>query len=126
MRHLFNPMFIKHSMIGYTIKYVCIFLLLYYFIFVIQYFGFPSKYCEYCSDGTNKTTTKPFGFVYRENFCKSVKNWAYENPTHFKVLYFFLGFFSKLIMMRWMTQITYLPRISDVAVILNGVVAPGI
>ena len=95
-------------------------MLLYYFIFVIQFFTFPSKYC--CA-GANKTT-KPF--AYRENFCKSVKNWAYENPTHFKVLYFFLGFFSKLIMMRWMTQITYLPRISDVAVILNGVVAPGI
>ena len=117
MKSLFDPKFVWHTMFGYTLKYVIIFLVLFYLV-LIMFLGFPKKYEE--------TTTKMNStMIFQENFCKSVKNWKKEHSSYIKVLSFFLGFFATTIMYRWWSQIIHMPRINALAIVLNGVVIPG-
>merc|ERR1712141_206159 len=41
------------------------------------------------------------------------------------VLAYFLGLYATTIMYRWWSQIIHMPRICDLAIVLNGIVIPG-
>ena len=126
-------------MVGKTFPYLILYIALHYFIMLIVSLTAPSKYCDdydvtdmdmdnwkcYFKNGTEHNGKKS-PIVFRENFCKSVKNWKGYHKDMVKVLGFFLGFYATTMMKRWWSQIVHLPRTSDVAMILNGVVVPGI
>ena len=48
---------------------------------------------------------------------------TYRNMT--RILTFLLGFYVATIMKRWWAQITGLPKIADIAMVLNGLVMEG-
>ena len=108
-------------MFGYTLKYVIIFLIL-FFLVLTMFLALPNKYEE---QGGLLRAKKSSTLVFQENFCKSVKNWKKEHKAIIKVLAFFLGFFATTIMYRWWSQIIHMPRINNLAIVLNGVVIPG-
>ena len=123
MKHILNRKFIRHNIIGYTTKYVLIYVVLYYIILCAQYYGSPTKY----PIGKNDTDdeSEKVVLVYRENFCKSVKNWHKESEVMNHLLAYFLGLYAATIMYRWWSQIIHMPRICDLAIVLNGIVIPG-
>ena len=56
-------------------------------------------------------------------FCKvTVNNWKDDHKNMVKVLGFLLGFYTATVMSRWWSQITHMPMITDVTMVLNGIV----
>ena len=54
------------------------------------------------------------------SFCKSTKNWKLDHKNMVKVLGFLLGFYTATVMKRWWSQISHMPLITDVSMVLNG------
>ena len=53
-------------------------------------------------------------------FCKSTQNWKSDHKNMVKVLGFLLGFYTATVMKRWWSQISHMPMITDVTMVLNG------
>ena len=54
------------------------------------------------------------------SFCKSTKNWKLDHKNMVKVLGFLLGFYTATVMKRWWSQISHMPLITNVSMVLNG------
>ena len=121
-----HPKYLKHGWIGYTFNKVLAFLILYYVITIIVAIGTHIKDKESCGiykDGEYyKNGTSIFCNLYdkKSGFCKSTKNWKDDHKNMVKVLGFLLGFYTATVMKRWWSQISHMPMITDVTMVLNG------
>ena len=55
-------------------------------------------------------------------FCENVEDWKTKHGLLLWVEIFLLGFYVSNMMVRWWSQITNLPQIKGVAIVLNGLV----
>ena len=53
-------------------------------------------------------------------FCKSAEGWKADHESLVKVLTFLLGFYTATVMRRWWFQVSHMPMITNVTMILNG------
>jgi len=131
LKALVHPKYLKHGWIGYTFNKVLAFLILYYVITIIVAIGTnvnDKKSCGIYKDGEYyKNGTSIFCNLYdkKSGFCKSTKNWKDDHKNMVKVLGFLLGFYTATVMKRWWSQISHMPMITDVTMVLNGIVLPG-
>ena len=130
-------------MLGYTFKQMILFLTLFAFIAIIIW-------CSYCCE--NECSNNENDYNHVAGVCKffpNVSDYGY-NETNYcdkdpdddircklftkiedlhknmvKVLGFMLGFYTATIMTRWWSQISNLPSITDVAMILQSTVISG-
>jgi len=136
LKALVHPKYLKHGWIGYTFTKVLAFLILYYVITITVAIGTKGldkerdcgiyKDGEYHRNGT-KSGRSSFCNIYdkESGFCISTENWKSDHKNMVKVLGFLLGFYTATVMKRWWSQISHMPMITDVTMVLNGIVLPG-
>ena len=106
---------------------VATFLVLYYAIFCVYFFALKDA----CTDRATMRTDH-FASVNctdltpnRATFQMEVAQYSKMHVESTRILTFFLGFFVASMMKRWWDQVTTLPDISQVAMVLNGLVKSG-
>ena len=106
---------------------VATFLVLYYSIFCVYFFALKDA----CTDRATMRKDK-FASVdctdltpNRATFQMEVAQYSKMHVESTRILTFFLGFFVASMMKRWWDQVTTLPDISQVAMVLNGLVKSG-
>ena len=106
---------------------VATFLVLYYAIFCVYFLGLKDA----CTDRATMRKDK-FASVNctdltpnRATFQMEVAQYSKMHVESTRILTFFLGFFVASMMKRWWDQVTTLPDISQVAMVLNGLVKSG-
>ena len=126
---MIHPKLFRYGWLGYTFTKILAFLLLYYAILISVSLITPEqKDCQF--DEINSTFSKSTDY---EEFCflldkesafclGTVKNWENDHKNMVKVLGFLLGFYTATVMSRWWSQITHMPMITDVTMVLNGIV----
>ena len=96
-----------------------LFLVLYYILFGI-YYGFLK---DTCTKVNQKDCTHSTAIIYsRETFQKEAEKYSQVHKTLSSILTFFLGFFVVTMMKRWWDQVSSLPDIAQVAMVLNCLV----
>ena len=104
---------------------VTLFLALYYAIFLFYFFYLK----DVCTDATSDpnivdmTCTTNSTALSKPKFQKKVEQYYKMFVVVAKILTFFLGFFVSTMMKRWWDQVKSLPDITQVALVLNGLVS---
>ena len=122
-------------MLAYTFKQMILFLLLFAIIAIIIWFSY---WCEHNNDTGICTKLFPKYDDHDFNETKNCHNDPDDEPkcklfskiedlhkNMVKVLGLMLGFYTATIMTRWWSQISNLPSITDVAMILQSSVISG-
>ena len=65
-------------------------------------------------------------FFTKEGFKKTAENIREHERTIIKILALLLGFYASTLMRRWWGQVSKLPRLNDVAMVMNAIFQPGI
>ena len=123
---MFHPKFLRHGFPGYIYTKILAFLLLYYAILISVSLMSPEKKdCEEKYNEMNSTFSNQSSFCFlldkESAFCEgTVKNWEVDHKNMVKVLGFLLGFYTTTVMSRWWSQITHMPMITDVIMVLIG------
>ena len=65
-------------------------------------------------------------FFTKEGFKKTAEKIRDHERTIIKILALLLGFYASTLMRRWWGQVSKLPRLNDVAMVMNAIFQPGI
>ena len=65
-------------------------------------------------------------FFTKEGFKKTAEKICDHERTIIKILALLLGFYASTLMRRWWGQVSKLPRLNDVAMVMNAIFQPGI
>ena len=64
-------------------------------------------------------------FFTKEGFKKTAEKIRDHERTIIKILALLLGFYASTLMRRWWGQVSKLPRLNDVAMVMNAIFQPG-
>ena len=64
-------------------------------------------------------------FMTKEGFKEKAANIREHERTIIKILALLLGFYASTLMRRWWGQVSKLPRLNDVAMVMNAIFQPG-
>ena len=65
-------------------------------------------------------------FFTKKGFKKTAEKIRDHERTIIKILALLLGFYASTLMRRWWGQVSKLPRLNDVAMVMNAIFQPGI
>ena len=65
-------------------------------------------------------------FFTKEGFKETAAKIRDHERTIIKILALLLGFYASTLMRRWWGQVSKLPRLNDVAMVMNAIFQPGI
>ena len=65
-------------------------------------------------------------FMTKEGFKEKAAKIRDHERTIIKILALLLGFYASTLMRRWWGQVSKLPRLNDVAMVMNAIFQPGI
>ena len=123
---LISPKFLRAGLVGKTCIPVCVFALLFMFLWGLYNMGLPSEKDCIKAQSLNQTASILCKLDYtRQRMEIKVTEMAAHHAVTLLVVTLLLGFYVKTMISRWWRQLCSMPDITDVACALNAFVKSG-